>query len=161
MNVIFFVLHSNCLVLVMLLGVQALICTLPPVCYLLGFSLLTYTSFTILGKGLFAGRMFRCSFGAEFPKGKTECAGLYVEETLGIIYPRSWFSPKHNFDTIYQASLTIFRIQTLKYVDIMRDCMDITSLNVSPSINYSPWNSLFFVICIFVGPIVIMNLFIA
>ncbi len=145
----------------MYLGIQALICTVPPVSYLLGFSFLIYTSFTILGKGLFAGRMFRCSFGAEFPEGKTECAGLYVDTTLGIMYPRSWFTPKYNFDTIHQASLTIFRIQTLKYVDIMRDCMDITLLNFSPSRNNSPWNSIFFVLCIFVGPIIIMNLFIA
>ena len=140
---------------------QALLCTLAPVSYLVGFSFITFTTFTILGKGLFAGKMFRCSYGAEYPEGQVECSGLYFEQNLGIAYPRAWHNPPHHFDTFFQASLTIFRIQTLKYVDIMLDCMDITEIGKSPSTKYSPWNCLFFIICILIGPIIIMNIFIA
>jgi hypothetical protein len=105
--------------------------------------------------------LLRCSFGAEFPEGKAECSGLFVSEETGVLYPRAWFNPPHHFDTFYQASLTMFRVQSLKYVDILRDCMDITAEDTSPSENHSPWNSLFFVVCILVGPIIILNLFIA
>ena len=129
--------------------------------YLFGFSFLTFTAFTILGKGLFAGKMFRCSRGAEYPAGKTECSGAFADDKLGILYPRAWDNPKHHFDTLFQASLTIFRIQTLKYVDIMRDCMDITESDRSPTHKNAPWNSVFFIVCILIGPIIIMNLFIA
>ena len=140
-------------------AVQALLCTLAPVSYLFGFSFITFTTFTILGKGLFAGKLYRCSYGAEYPQGKLECSGLQVND--GILYPRAWNNPTYHFDTFFQASLTIFRIQTLKYVEILRDCMAITEIDKSLSTNFSQWNSLFFVVCILVGPIIIMNIFIA
>lgn len=140
---------------------QALLCTLGPVSYLACFSFVTFTAFTILGKGLFAGKLFRCSFGAEYPEGQIECSGLFYDDGLSILYPRAWDNPKYHFDSFFQASLTIFRIQTLKYVDIMRACMDITDEGRSPWSQHSPWNSLFFVACILIGPFVIMNVFIA
>ena len=138
---------------------QALLCTLAPLSYLFGFTCVTFTAFTILGKGLFAGKLFRCSLGAEYPQGKLECSGLHVNG--GILYPRAWDNPTYHFDSFFQASLTIFRIQTLKYVDIMEDCMAITEMDKSLSPKHSPWNSIYFIVCILVGPIIIMNIFIA
>mmetsp|Transcript_28355 Transcript_28355/g.59219 ORF Transcript_28355/g.59219 Transcript_28355/m.59219 type:complete len:1163 (-) Transcript_28355:45-3533(-) len=140
---------------------EALVCTLLPVSYVMGFGCVITVIFAMIGKGVFGGLMNRCSYGVSYPEGKLECSGFFVDQSQGIVYPRSWYNPEYHFDSFYQSTLTLVRVLTLKYVDIMRDAMDVTSQDVSPKHEFSRWNCLFFVSYIVIGPIVTMNLFVA
>lgn len=77
-----------------------------------------------------------------------------------FLAPRTWENPRNHFDTYYEAILTLFRINTVKYVGIMFDVMDVTEINMSPSPNFSSENSLFFVAYLIVGALFVMNLFV-
>ena len=68
-------------------------------------------------------------------------------------------APGH-FDTLPRSMLTLFQINTIKYVNIMQDIMDVTEHNQSPSYNHSQWNCVFVVVYIFIGSFFIMNLFV-
>ncbi len=136
-------------------------CTLLPVSYVMGFGCVITVVFAIIGKGVFGGLMYRCSYGVSYPQGKMECSGFFVDQNQGIVYPCAWYKPAYHFDSFYQSTLTLVRVLTLKYVDIMRDGMDVTSQDVSPMHEFSRWNCLFFVSYIVIGPVVIMNLFVA
>ena len=117
--------------------------------------------FAIIGMALFGDLLFRCSYGAEYPEGKTECSGYEVDLTRGILVPRAWYSPHYNFDSFPSAMRTIFRITFVKYIHIMRDCMDITSLDVSLLELNSQHFSIYFVAYILLGFYFIMNVFIS
>ena len=43
--------------------------------------------------------------------------------------------PPHNFDSLQTATLTLYRVTTIKYVDILRAAMDVTFYDVSPRWN--------------------------
>ena len=110
---------------------------------------------------MFGGLMYLCNFGAEYPQGKLQCSGLYVDQGNGILFPLAWYAPQYNFDSFYQSTLTLVRVLTLKYVDILRAAMDVTHQDISPQSEFSRFNCLFFVAYILIGPVVIMNLFVA
>ena len=140
---------------------QALVATLPPIGYVIGLWIFVFLVFAIVGMGVFGGRMFLCSYGAEYPAGKTECSGSQIDPSTGILMPRAWYKPTYHFDSLAQATLTLFRITTVKYVDIIRAAMDVTDINVSPSTDFSPQNCIFFICYIIVGAFFVMNVFIA
>lgn len=105
--------------------------------------------------------MYLCSYGAEYPLGKPDCSGVEIDASRGILMPRAWYKPTYHFDSLAQATLTLFRITTVKYVDILRSAMDITNSNMSPSPGFSSQNSIFFVCYLIVGAFFVMNVFIA
>ena len=43
--------------------------------------------------------------------------------------------PPHNFDSLQTATLTLYRVTTIKYVEILRAAMDVTFYDVSPRWN--------------------------
>ena len=50
--------------------------------------------------------MFRCSsMDVLYPDGKAECSGNFVDYDSGVLRPRGWITPTHNFDTSYFAFL--------------------------------------------------------
>lgn len=59
-----------------------------------------------------------------------------------------------------QATFTLYRVNTIKWVGIVQDAMDITSLDQSPEQDNSRVNALFFVIYLLVGGLFVMNLFV-
>ena len=140
---------------------QALVFTLPPLAYIVALWMLFVIVFAIIGMAMFGDLLFRCTYGAEYPEGKTECSGSEVDLSRGILVPRAWYSPPYNFDSFPTAMLTLFRITFVKFIDIMRDCMDITSLDVSLLELNSQHFSLYFVAYILLGFYFIMNVFIA
>ena len=140
---------------------QALIATLPPMAYVIFLWLMLAVVFALLGMALFGDLLFRCSSGAEYPEGKAECSGYQSESSVGILLPRAWYSPSYNFDSFPTALLTLFRITFVKYIDIMRDAMDISWKDTSPMQMNSPHHSLYFVVYILLSAYFIMNVFIA
>ena len=68
--------------------------------------------------------MYQCTFDADYPQGKTECSGVHWEESNGILLPRAWLNPPYHFDDFPQASLSVFRINTLKLLEIMLPSSD-------------------------------------
>lgn len=145
--------------------IDALITTIQPVIYVIFFSAWTFCVFALVGQGLFGGKLYRCSEGqALYPEGKTECSGVYVmgrgSSLSSFLAPRTWENPHNHFDTYYEAILTLFRINTVKYVAIMFDVMDITEVDMSPTPNYSSENSLFFIMYLIIGALFVMNLFV-
>ena len=57
---------------------------------------------------LFGGKMFGCSSpDVEYPEGKAVCSGSYVVIANGVLQPRGWIKPEHNFDTAYFALLSV------------------------------------------------------
>ena len=117
--------------------------------------------FAILGMAIFGDLLFRCSYGAYYPEGKIECSGNEADLSRGILVPRAWYSPSYNFDSFPTAMLTIFRITFVKYIDILRASMDITSKDISPLELNSNYHCLYFVVYILLGAFFIMNVFIA
>lgn len=140
--------------------IDALISTLAPVAYVILFSTFTFLVFSLIGMGLFGGKMYRCTSPvADYPLGKRECFGNYVYDE-GILAPSAWVNPPFNFDSFSSASLTLFRVNTIKYVGILTEVMDITELNQSPKKGHSEVLALFFVVYLIVGALFVMNLFV-
>ncbi|EKX53939.1 hypothetical protein GUITHDRAFT_132377 [Guillardia theta CCMP2712] len=140
--------------------IDALIGTLAPVWYVIVFMMISFVVFAIVGMSLFGRKLYRCTDAdfAAFPGGKSDCCGLSADLSSGILYPRAWVRPYHNFDTFGDAFLTLFRINTIKYVGILADVVDITGENLSPQENHSMVYSLFFVIYLIFGALFTMNL---
>eukprot|EP00961_Rhodomonas_salina_P116270 1564820-Rhodomonas_salina.1 len=131
-----------------------------PVAYVVAFSMFTFVVFSLVGIGLFGGMFFHCTQpGAEWPSGLAECSGLHVRDN-GIMVPRAWESPPHNFDSFYNAMFTLFRVNTLKYVAVVSDAMDITEFQKSPKEGHSMYYSVFFIIYLIIGALFVMNLFV-
>ena len=110
---------------------------------------------------LFGGRFFLCSTpGAEYPGGKVVCSGSHILEgengLAAYMVPRSWDNPSFfHFDDFSHSILTIYRMGTMKYVSIMNAGTDVTYVDKSPSENFNPAFSLFFVSFSFWGFFVI------
>ncbi len=119
--------------------IDALLRTLHPVGYVVLFAVITVLVFAVMGMGFFGGLFFRCTApDVAFPLGKTECWGTHIDVDNGVLFPRAWIRPPgQNFDSLYHASMTLFQASTFKYVRSVEFAMDVTSLDVSPQLDYS------------------------
>ena len=142
--------------------IDAMFITLLPVFYVLTFLAFVCFVFAIVGMGMFADRMFKCtdSVGAAYPAGKTECASFFTTDA-GIVMPRAWLRPPHNFDSLNWAYLSLGRMSTAKYVGILADLQDITYMHLSPKKEFSMGHSLYVVAYLIVGLLFTMNLLVA
>jgi hypothetical protein len=140
--------------------IDALVGTLYPVVYVFLFACMTTFSFSLIGIGLFRNKMHRCSVpGAEYPGGLTECSGYHVMDK-GFMVPRAWVPAAAHFDTFVSSFVTLFQVNTIKYVGILQNLMDITDKDQSPEFNHSPSNCLFLFAYILMSSLFIMNLFV-
>ena len=141
--------------------IDALLRTLAPVAYVVLFSVFTFIVFSLVGMGLFGGKLYRCTTpGAEYPGGKTECSGFHVLADTGFMLQRVWDRPPHHFDTFSASMTTLFRVNTIKYVAIMNDIIDITEYNKSPVEDAQPYYAVFLVAYLIIGVLFVMNLFV-
>jgi hypothetical protein len=74
---------------------------------------------------------------------------------------RAWINPAFHFDSFSEALMTLFVVQTYKYVFIMQMSMDMTGEGMSSARNASIYNALFFISYVMVGGVFVMNLFVA
>ena len=142
--------------------IDAIFITLLPVAYVLTFLAFICFVFAIVGMGMFAEKMFKCtdSVGAAYPAGKTECASFFTTDA-GVVMPRAWLRPPHNFDSLNWAYLSLGRMSTAKYVGILADLQDITDLDLSPKKEFSMGYSLYVVAYLIAGLLFAMNLLVA
>jgi len=140
--------------------------TLRPVTYVILFQMVTLFNFALIGLGIFGGKYQHCRTAehgdqeVEYPGGKRECMGFFVRSD-GVMFQRSWDNPNFHFDTLAQSVKSLFVVQNFPFVEIMHTSMDLTNYDLMHSRNYSQQNSLFFVIYVFVGGILAINLFVA
>ena len=74
---------------------------------------------------------------------------------------RAWINPAFHFDSFSEAFMTLFVVQTYKYVFIMQMAMDVTGEGMSLARNASIYNALFFICYVMLGGVFVMNLFVA
>ena len=136
---------------------QALFCTLFPALYVCVLALLLCFVGALIGRAIFGGQFFRCSFDVTYPAGKAVCSGVQLDLEIGVMLPRVWISPAYNFDDIGRSVMTMLRVNSNKMADIYRDGMDITGQDQSPYHNFSQGNSIFFVAYVVLANFFVMN----
>jgi len=93
--------------------------------------------------------------------GKSDCIGTYMNGQ-GMQAPKVWAAFTSNYDNIFACMETLFQVMSLDgWKDICLFSMDITSLDMSPSQDSSPLAAVFYIIFVFVGSILITQLFVA
>ena len=142
--------------------IDALFLTMLPVAYVLIFLMCICFVFSIVGMGMFSNKMYKCTDNvfAAYPGGKRDCVNFFTTDA-GVLMPRAWQRPTHNFDNIYWAYLTLARLSTVKYVAILQDLQDITDVDLSPKREFSMGYSFFVVGYLIVGALFVMNLLVA
>ena len=111
----------------MRLVIDALLCTLAPVGYVVIFAAFNLATFALIGMSLFGGKFKRCSApGAEYPAGKAQCVGILVSGE-GILIQRAWESPIFNFDAFGDSLVTLFKVSDMRYQDVIQSAMDVTN----------------------------------
>ena len=97
--------------------IDALLGTLRPLSYVILFLMFTLVIFSCIAKGLFGGRLFKCTDPAlAYPNGKTQCSGLWYMDN-GIMMPSAWANPYFfDFDSFLSSGLSLFQISCFKYV---------------------------------------------
>jgi hypothetical protein len=142
--------------------VDALVRTLSPLVYVVLFLIFTIVIFSLIGVGLFGGKLHACNNpSVGHPMGKADCANIYFTGD-GLVMPSSWDTPyMFNFDSYGMSLISLFQCSTFKYVSIIYACMDITEVDVAPRLNNQMGFSLFFVVYILIGGLFVMNLFVA
>jgi hypothetical protein len=111
----------------MRLVIDALLCTLAPVGYVVIFAAFNLATFALVGMSLFGGKFKRCSApGAEYPAGKAQCVGILVSGK-GILIQRAWESPIFNFDAFGDSLVTLFKVSDMRYQDVIQSAMDVTN----------------------------------
>jgi hypothetical protein len=148
----------------MVVLINAFIGTLQPIGYVVMYTLFTYAVFALLGMSFFGGRFYSCSTpGAEYPGGKCLCSGSHALEASNTVYmvPRCWDNPRFHFDDLSTSLLTVYRLGTMKYIDIMNTGMDVTSIDQSPKQFFSAEFAMFFVGFIILGGFFVINIVVA
>ena len=78
-----------------------------------------------------------------------------------INYGARWLANKHNFDNIFNASLTLFEMMTTEgWMQVMYSGIDAKGINRQPELNYQPYWSFYFIGFIIVGNVFMINLFV-
>lgn len=143
----------------MRLVIDALLCTLAPVGYVVTFAAMNLVTFSLVGMALFGGKFKFCSGpGAEYPAGTAACSGLHVTDD-GLVLQRVWQSPDFNFDAFGEAMISLFRASDMKYQSVIESAMDVTDYDQSPLQMNSPGSSIFIIVFLIVGALFVMNLF--
>ena len=148
----------------MMVLIKSFLGSFRPISYVVIFSFFSYSVFALMGMSLFGGRFYYCNTpGAEYPSGMTECSGSHVLETSGTAYmvPRCWNNPSFSFDDFPTALLTIFRMGTFKYVNVIQAAMDVTFINKSPEPLFSHPYAIFFFIFLILGSLFVTNTIVA
>jgi len=72
-----------------------------------------------------------------------------------------WETYDSNFDSVPLSMITLFIVASLEgWPDIMYSTVDATGVERGPKIDASPFHAYFFVIFIFIGSFLFLNLFI-
>ena len=125
---------------------------------LFGLATLIFLMFSMIAVKYFGGKFSYCNDPTV--TGRVDCVGNYID-AAGILVPRTWTLPEHNFDWVGKGVLTLFEIATLdEWLDVMYSSQDITGTNQQPSLNKTSMNAAFFVLFICIGSMFTVRAFI-
>jgi len=113
------------------------------------FILVFFVIFGILCVDEFKGSFFSCNLDV---KNKQQCLDQGGE----------WSNQPYNYDNMYEALLTLFRVSTLSSWNvIMYNSIDTVGIDQQPRVNNSPAWGILYIVFIFICALFAMNLFVA
>ncbi|QDZ20321.1 voltage-gated calcium/sodium channel protein [Chloropicon primus] len=125
---------------------------------LFGLATLIFLMFSMIAVKYFGGKFSYCNDQEVY--GRVDCVGSFIDDS-GVLIPRTWVLPEHNFDWVGKGVLTLFEIATLdEWLDVMYAGQDIVGTDRQPSQNHSSINAIFFVLFICVGSMFTVRAFI-
>eukprot|EP00466_Bigelowiella_natans_P004329 jgi/Bigna1/69667/fgenesh1_pg.9_\ len=123
---------------------------MPSVANIALFLVVLFVVFAILCVDEFKGKFFSCTIPDV--RDKAECLSRGGQ----------WKNADFNFDNMYEAFLTLFRVATTSNWNvIMYASIDAVGVEMQPSRNHAPAWGLFYIIFIFLSSMFAMNLFVA
>lgn len=125
--------------------------------------------YAVWGLNIFNGVLNECNDGNATSEG--DCTFEYTNNVLGnssafsFLVPRAWDNPApsttFSFDNFRSALLILFEIVSLEgWIDAMGVATSAVGRNLQPQTNNSEANSIFFLIYIQLGAVVILTLFV-
>ena len=125
---------------------------------LLGLATLIFLMFSMIAVRYFGGKFSYCNDPSV--SGRIDCVGNFIDSD-GILMPRAWNLPDHNFDWVGKGVLTLFEIATLdEWLEVMYSAQDIVGTDKQPRLNNSGMNAIFFVLFICVGSMFTVRAFV-
>jgi len=125
---------------------------------LFGLATLIFLMFSMIAVRYFGGKFSYCNDATVY--GRVDCVGNFIDGS-GILKPRSWILPEHNFDWVGKGVLTLFEIATLdEWLEVMYASQDISGTDRQPIMNKSSTNAVFFVLFICIGSMFTVRAFI-
>ena len=124
--------------------------------------LLFLAVFAILGVQLLAGRLGRCATnmgrrvdGDTHPLTRAQCED-------GTHPDKLWSNPSFgSFDNFGSAALLLFEVATLEgWVEVMWASVDATDIDMPAVRDFSPMMSIFFLLWVVLGSVLLLNLFV-
>lgn len=125
--------------------------------------------YAVWGLNIFHGLLNECNDTNVV--GRSQCLNEYENSVVGdnndftFLAPRSWNNPSpsttFSFDSFRSSLLILFEIVSLEgWIDAMGVATSATGVNLQPQTNNSQSNSIFFIIYIQLGAVVILTLFV-
>ena len=115
--------------------------------------------YAVLGVHLFMGKFHRCSDDSVLTKAA--CVGMF-KASSGDEEARKWFSPRPNFDNVFEALLTMYELVTGEDWDaLMYATVDAYEEGKAPRRDYNPAAALYCVGFILLGTLFVGNLLIS
>ncbi|KAI5121745.1 hypothetical protein M0805_009034 [Coniferiporia weirii] len=126
--------------------------------------------YAVWGLNIFHGLLNECNDGSI--NGLSDCVNEYENNVLGdsnaftFLVPRVWDNPApsttFSFDNFRSSLLILFEIVSLEgWIDVMSVATSAVGQNLQPQTNNAEANSIFFLIYIQLGAVVILTLFVS
>uniref|UniRef100_K3WWJ6 Calcium-channel protein CCH1 n=1 Tax=Globisporangium ultimum (strain ATCC 200006 / CBS 805.95 / DAOM BR144) TaxID=431595 RepID=K3WWJ6_GLOUD len=148
--------------------------SVPQVGNVFALCMLVYIIFGVVGRSIFAGKLYSCNDPAV--KTAAQCVGFFLmfpdgaldlqEATAkgipggAILVPRVWSNARFSFDHIGVAFLALLEMTSLKWIDKVFAAMDIVAENKQPVQDHSPMFAVFFVLYVYIGSLFAIRLFV-
>jgi hypothetical protein len=143
------------------IGIQALFSAIPRLFNVTIISLLFFIICGIIGITYFKGSFYSCYFGPSFPQELNYDTYEYVKTKFECLnLGGTWKNADSHFDNMAEAISTMFQMSTTEgWIDVMNNGIDSVGIDMQPIIENNVYWSFFFMVFIFFGNFLILNLF--
>lgn len=148
--------------------------SLPQVGNVLAVCLIVYIIFSVVGRSLFAGKLYSCNDSDVATE--SECVGFFevtpdgalaLQEAAAkgvpggaILVPRVWANARFSFDNVGAGCLTLLEMTSLKWIDKTFTAMDIAGKGLQPVTDHSTEYAAFFILYVYIGALFVIRLFV-
>ncbi len=127
-------------------------------------SLLFYIIFGIICVNYFKGAFYFCSFGSAVIPDFLQPTAIFVEKITDkyscLNWGGTWVNSDYHFNNLPEAMSTLFQMSTTEgWVDVMQRGVDAVGIDLEPVRNDQIFWSLFFMVFVFLGQFLILDLF--